>query len=115
MFYDKTHWLEFTKDISKMKQSDVYHISLAYLLTVDTVTRAHIDNCFDFDNDGIKLDALNKPWQTGTSKKTTRLAFNLWNGYYTDGKTYTDEDGYECICRCSRTICTGFESHFHGV
>jgi hypothetical protein len=20
-----------------------------------------------------------------------------------------------CICRCSRAICTGFESHFHGV
>lgn len=84
-FFDKAHWTEFTKVIARMKHSDVYHTSLAYLLTVDTVTRDHIDDCFDFDKDGIKLDALNKPWQTGTSKKTTRLAFNLWNGCCSDG------------------------------
>ncbi len=84
-FFDKAHWTAFTDCIARMKHSDVYHTSLAYLLTVDTVTRDHIDDCFDFDNDGIKLDALNKPWQTGTSKKTTRLAFNLWNGCCSDG------------------------------
>lgn len=94
MFYDKAHWQAFTDSVRRLKNSDVCHISLAYLLTVDTVTRDHIDDCFDFDNDSIKLDALKKSWQTSTSLKTTRLAFNLWNGCCDDGEEYTDKDGY---------------------
>lgn len=94
MFYDREHWQAFTDCIARMQHSDVYHISLAYLLTLDTVCREHLDSLFDFDGDGIKRSALHEGWQTGTSKKTTRLAFNLWNGCCTDGETYTDEDGY---------------------
>lgn len=94
MFYDREHWIAFTDCIAKMKQSDVYHISLAYLLTLDTACRKHINDCFDFDEDCIKREALNQPWQTGTSKKTTRLAFNLWNGCCDDGEEYVDDDGY---------------------
>lgn len=93
-FADDTHWESFTSIINQMKQSDVYHLSVAYLLALDTVTRQHINDIFDFEEDCIRPDALEKPWQTGTSKKTTRLAFNLWNGCYTDGQTYTDSEGY---------------------
>ncbi|MBR3920175.1 MAG: hypothetical protein IKJ59_15855 [Clostridia bacterium] len=98
MFCDNAHWQAFTDSVRRLKNSDVCHISLAYLLTVDTVTRDHIDDCFDFDNDSIKLDALKKSWQTSTSLKTTRLSFNLWNGCYSDGaftssaKMYTVEE-----------------------
>lgn len=93
-FADDKHWQCFTSIINQMQQSDVYHMAVAYLLALDTVTRQHVSDIFDFDEDCIKLDALQKPWQTGTSRKTTRLAFNLWNGYCTDGQTYTDEEGY---------------------
>lgn len=95
MFYDKAHWQAFTDCIARMKCSDVYHISLAYLLTLDTVCREHLDNLFNFADDGIKHKALNEGWQTGTSQKTTRLAFNLWNGCCDDGEEYTDKDGYK--------------------
>lgn len=95
MFYDKAHWQAFTECLSKMKQSDVYRISLAYLLTLDTVTRKHITDCFDFNDGVIKIDALEKSWQTSTSLKTTRLAFNLWNGCCDDGEEYTDTEGYK--------------------
>ena len=78
-----------------MKSRDVYHISVAYLLTLTEDTRKHIGECFDFADDSIKLDALNEPWQTSTSRKATRLAFNLWNDYSYSSESYTDKDGYE--------------------
>ena len=93
-FADDTHWECFTAIINQMQQSDVYHLSVAYLLALDTVTRQHVSDVFSFEEDCIKPDALSQPWQTSTSRKTTRLAFNLWNGYCSDGKTYTDSEGY---------------------
>lgn len=93
-FMDDTHWQSFTSIINQMQQSDVYHLSMAYLLSLDTVTRQHVSEIFDYEKDCIKLSALQEPWQTDTSRKTTRLAFNLWNGCCSDGETYTDSEGY---------------------
>lgn len=36
---------------------------------------------FDFKENHIVLGTLNNAWQTGTSVRTTRLIYNLWNGY----------------------------------
>lgn len=94
-FYDKAHWQAFTECIARMQCSDLYHTCLAYLLALDTNCREHINDCFDFADDVIKIEALAQPWQTGTSQKTTRLAFNLWNGCIDDGEKYTDKDGYK--------------------
>ena len=94
LFRNAEHAELYEEILDKMGNNDVYHISLAYLLTLDIVTREHITDCFDFDRDVIEIEALNQPWQTGTSQKTTRLAFNLWNGCNDDGETYTDKDGY---------------------
>ena len=69
---------------------DSYHKSLAYLLTLDVVCCKHIDDLYSVEDDGIKPEGINKAWQTGTSKKTTRLAFNLWNG------CTRDDDGESC-------------------
>lgn len=80
-----------------MKKLDCNHRSTAYLLALDVVLRVHINDVFDFQKDIIKLEGLNKGFQTGSSKKTTRLAFNLWSGYYSDGETYIDKDGYETL------------------
>jgi len=46
--------------------------------------------------DVIIFEGLNKPFQTSTSLKTTRLAFNLWNGTVYDSdppETYINKDG----------------------
>lgn len=94
VFHDELHGKAFDELLCRMHYKDCYHQSLAYLLTLDSVCREHIDDCFDFDGDLIKIEALAQPWQTGTSKKTTRLAYNLWNGCYDDGEKYTDKDGY---------------------
>lgn len=74
---------------------DPYRSAVAYLIALDRVLYEHKQDVFDFDRGVIIPECLNKGWQTGTSKKTTRLAFNLWNGYCTDGETYIDKDGYE--------------------
>ena len=94
-FIDADHKDTYIFVLSRMKHLDCYHRSLAYLLALDTVLREHTDEVFNFKEDGIKRDGLHKGFQTGTSMKTTRLAFNLWNGCYDDGETYTDKDGYE--------------------
>lgn len=94
-FFNEEHKAAFYGMLSRMQSADdCYHQSLAYLLTLDSVCKEHIDDCFDYKNDLIKIEALAQPWQTGTSKKTTRLAYNLWNGCYDDGEKYTDKDGY---------------------
>lgn len=74
---------------------DSYHKSLAYLLTLDVVCCKHIDDLYSVEDNGIIIDGLNRAWQTGTSRRTTRLAFNLWNGYSTDGEVMTDKEGNE--------------------
>lgn len=95
IFYDNKHETVYNDICSRMKYLDCYHRSLAYLLALDTELRKHIEAVYDFKEDVIKREGLHKGWQTGTSKKTTRLAFNLWNGCCDDGNTYTDKDGYE--------------------
>ena len=71
-------------------------MSLAYLLTMDAVLRYHIGALYDVKKDVIIFEGLNKPFQTSTSSKTTRLAFNLWSGSVYDSdppETYIDKNG----------------------
>jgi hypothetical protein len=95
IFYDERHEQFYEKFCKRMKYLDCYHRSMAYLLALDTVLRDNADSVFDFKEDVIKIDGLSQGFQTGTSKKTTRLAFNLWNGCTDEGEEYTDKDGYK--------------------
>ena len=80
IYRNEKHKNDYESILSRMNINDCYHRSLAYLLALDTVLFEHIETLYDFQEDGIKLEGLHKGFQTGTSKKTTRLAFNLWNG-----------------------------------
>lgn len=99
IFEDDEHKKMFKQFCGKVVQNgkklDGYHMAIAYLFTLDTACKEHIDDVFDFRTDGIKPDGLSKGWQTSTSVRTTHLAFNLWNGYCYDGDTYVDKQGYE--------------------
>ena len=100
-FYTEEHETAYNDICQRMRYRDCYHKSLAYLLALDIVCRAHVEDIFDFEDDGIKCDGLRKAWQTGTSARTTRLAFNLWNGRYCDEddkptSRYTPEDIFVC-------------------
>lgn len=96
-FYNKDHENAFDDVINRMKSQDCYHQALAYLITLDTVCRHHIDDLYDFKQDIILYEGLKQPWQTGTSLRTTRLAFNLWVGFVdNDPRRSTPEDLFCC-------------------
>lgn len=91
-FYDDLHAAAYSDFCKKMSYLDCYHASLAYLLALDPVLRQRVDSVYNFKHDCIKLESLSASWQTDTSKKTTRLAFNLWNGCCSDsGEIYSDD------------------------
>lgn len=69
------------------KRQDCYHQALFYTLGVCSDTRRHINDIFDFKSDGIKLDALEKDWQTSGSEKVCLMAFNMWNGFDKEKET----------------------------
>lgn len=67
------------------KRNDACHRALFYLLGVSKHTRRHIEDIFDFENRNIRPKAIYAIWQTGSSARLTRLAFNLWNGWTEKG------------------------------
>lgn len=95
IFKDKQHESYFYHFIDKMQlsYSDPERIALAYLLALSEDCRNHIRDLYDFEERVILLEGLEKAWQTHTSLRTTRLAFNLYNGYCYDGQTYKGSDG----------------------
>ena len=62
-------------------KNDGFHRGLFYLLSLLPDTRRHINDLYDIKNDRIRPDGLTEPWQTGSSIRITRLAFNLYNGF----------------------------------
>ena len=83
-FKNTEHEANYNFILDMMPCSDPERKALAYLFAVDTVCFEHIRELYDFEGDSIKPDTLDKAWQTGTSCKTTRLAFNLYNSFCSD-------------------------------
>lgn len=106
IFRSARHKADFYRFLKMMKRQDSYHQAIAYLLALDDVMASNYTDVFDFAEDFIKIEsAFNHGWQTGTSQKTTRLLFNLWNGCANDydddnGATsnYYTVDGIFCSC-----------------
>ena len=94
-FRDEDHERNYNFILDMMPYSDIERKALAYLFALDTVCFDHIRELYDFSDNRILLSGLDKGWQTGTSGRTTRLAFNLYNGYCSDGETYIGSDGTE--------------------
>lgn len=115
MFYNDDHEKAFWSFLARAgKRFDSYHFSIAYLLTLDKVCRQHLDDLFNFEIDGIKPEGIHKAWQTGTSAKTTRLAFNLWNGCTRDD----DEEGSHGIPASplytpAELFCTSYAPYYY--
>lgn len=65
-------------------QQDPYRKALFYLFGLMSQTRQHIQDVYDFEESGIRPEGLEKSWQTSSTIKLTRLAFNLYNGYAGD-------------------------------
>ena len=94
-FRDEDHERNYNFILDMMPYSDIERKALAYLFALDTVCFEHIRDLYDFSDNRIMLSGLKKDWQTGTSGRTTRLAFNLYNRHCSDGETYIGSDGTE--------------------
>ena len=83
-FRDEEHERNYNFILDMMPYSDIERKALAYLFALDTVCFEHIRDLYDFSDNRILLSGIDKGWHTGTSKRTTRLAFNLFNSFCSD-------------------------------
>ena len=85
IYMDDTHKDFYLNCISRAKAAnDPYRKALFYTLGLTGETRRHIDKLYDFKERGIIIDGLFGGFQTSTSLKVTRMAFNLYNGFTGD-------------------------------
>lgn len=95
-FKNKKHVDRYYSLLWQMNKLDCYHFSLAYLLSLNSDCYEHFDKLFDTDRDIILFDGLYEGWQTGSSRKTTLLAFNLWSTYVDKNSRDSTPDNIFC-------------------
>lgn len=83
-FKNKEHEKFYEQCLERTGSLDPYHKAFFYAMGISGDTRNHIEDVFDFRDDVIRPEGLNKGWQTSGSMSLTRLAFNLWNGWNSD-------------------------------
>lgn len=104
-FNSEVHEIFYNEMLSRTKQTDVYYQAFFYCMGVCETTRKHIEVLFDFKVGGIVTENLHLPFQTGTSYKVTRMAFNLWNDYV--------EEGAESLTTPSSLFACEYAAEFH--
>lgn len=80
-FRDTRHRDQFIVLIKRMGNQDCYHQSIAYLMSLADMVP---EDVYDFDLHHIKHDGIFAAWQTSSSRRATRLMYNLWNGWAYD-------------------------------
>ena len=95
LFKNKDHELNYNLLLQTMERVTSNRQAVAYLIALDQICFEHCRELYDFHKNHIIIDGLDKAWHTLSSCRTTRLAFNLFNGYFSDGETYIDSDGFE--------------------
>lgn len=89
--------------------ADSYSRSFFYLCGLCPDTRTHFRRLFDWDGWCIRPEGLGEGCQTGTSRKITRLAFNLWNGY---GQEIPDRSDISASFLPDEVFCCPFQPYF---
>jgi hypothetical protein len=105
IFNSEAHELFYKEMLSRTKQTDVYYKAFFYCIGISETTRKHIEYLFDFKEGGIMPEYLHQAFQTGTSYKVTRMAYNLWNGYV--------EEGAENLTTPSSLFACEYAAEFH--
>ena len=95
LFKNKDHELNYDFLLQTMDRVTSNRQAVAYLLALDLICFEHCRELYDFHEEKTISEGLDKAWHTSASRRTTRLAFNLFNGYFSDGETYIGSDGYE--------------------
>lgn len=116
LFQDSEHYTFTSDKLRQLRETghepDAYAWSLFYTLGVCGETRRHFGDLFDMAERGIKLDGLQMGWQTGTSRKVTRLAFNLWNGCVYDSEEDAEAGRPSPYYAVDELFCCGYQPFF---
>lgn len=86
LFLDVQHETFYYEMLRQSNSQDSYHRALFYTMGIARETRVHVRDLFDFSNDSIRPEGLMAAWQTGSTIRVSRLAFNLWNGWTEEGR-----------------------------
>ena len=95
IYKDKDHELNYNFLLQLITRITSTRKAVAYLLALEPLCFEHCRELYDFHEDNTIPEGLDKAWHTAASRRTTRLAFNLYNGYFSDGETYIGSDGFE--------------------
>jgi hypothetical protein len=111
-FADEAH-KDFYMEYSQKLKPDVYLRSFIYTLGICQDTRRNFNSIYNDNKRAIIPDAICQPWQTGSSLKVTRLAFQL----FTDTTPTVFIGGVDDIVECKRysvsdIFCCSFAPYF---
>lgn len=115
-FIDDKHqqfYEEKIKEIEKNRKIDSYYRSLIYTLGICETTRMNFNKIFNIQNETINIDSLNEGWQTGSSIKTTRMAFSLWCACMYDSEDNIEKDIKSNGYNVSEIFCCGYAPYFY--
>ena len=77
-FINGEHEKFYYEKLKEVRYQDEYHKALCYCLGISEDTRRHIDSIYDFKTGCVKKECLREGWQTSSSIKVVRMAFNLY-------------------------------------
>ena len=114
-FKDEAHRKFYMEYLSKCRYQDEYHKSLVYCLGLNSDTRYHVNEIYDFREGNVKPGCLHEGYQTAGSRKVVRMAYNLYcNG---TPSVFKIEDPKEKLQECScytveELFCCGYAKYF---
>ena len=111
-FVDEMHEAFYVQQSQKLRP-DVYLRCLIYTLGICDVTRRNFNSIYDASDGTINLEAIFHGWQTGSTLKITRLAFQLFTN--TTPTAFLDYGGDIDECRrysVSDIFCCSFAPYF---
>jgi|LSQX01.3.fsa_nt_gb hypothetical protein len=113
IFLDDLHKKFYEDSVLRTNCSrDPYRKALFYTLGLTSETRDNINTLYDFKLGCINFDALQKGWQTGTSRKVTRLAFNLFDGMAYDSEEDFSNSNISKYYVVDEIFCCGLAPYF---
>ena len=79
-FTSSEHKKAYYDSLQKFSAPDSADKALCYCINLMQSTRSHVTEIFDFEQKCLKTECLKAGWQTSSSEKAIRMAFNLFSG-----------------------------------
>ncbi len=115
IFANKEQKQFYYEKLKRVRVQDCYHKALIYILGIAENTRTHFDQIYDCKTGYIKIECLQEGWQTSSSAKAVRLAFNLYTDKTSSVNAYKRKDKQIAECReysISQIFCCEYARYF---